>query len=217
MPLSPDIQHLADVFEALRPDVDEFFEAARREQKSSLRRAAIRALFAFIEGVVFAHKRVTLASERPYRPEALSAGDRAVLLEQSYDLDDQGRLSTRPLFLSIAKNVRFTFASFSRVFGSSFVLDTGGEGWQAFRKAVVIRNRIVHPKSAVEAEVSLEELETAWKAYGWFSRAFALASLDAIKALREDSARMRAETEALRIQMKRIQAELPEPDQTPSN
>jgi hypothetical protein len=38
-------------------------------------------------------------------------------------------------------------------------LDTGSATWSDFRRAVEIRNRITHPKSAVDFEVTEEEVQ----------------------------------------------------------
>jgi hypothetical protein len=48
-------------------------------------------------------------------------------------------------------------------------IERDGSGWQAFRKAVAIRNRITHPREIRDLLITDAELEDVTRAYHWFT------------------------------------------------
>jgi hypothetical protein len=62
-------------------------------------------VFALVEGVTYVSKQAILDE---YGPK-LSPAEIALITEESFDLDDGGSTKIRPLFLPLAKNVRFMF------------------------------------------------------------------------------------------------------------
>jgi hypothetical protein len=51
-----------------------------------------------------------------------------------------------------------------------FTFDAGGRGWAAFKRAVALRHRITHPKSASDMAVSDEEMATVHYAFFWVNQ-----------------------------------------------
>lgn len=131
-------------------------------------RAAVRALFAFIEGSTFEMRRVLLKAQGDGVLE-LSLPEQALLAELTFDLDKAGRPQSRPKFLQIERNVRFIFALFARAAHSNFQLDVASEGWRCFIATVTVRNRITHPRDPQSLTITAEELKAAVRANSWYS------------------------------------------------
>jgi hypothetical protein len=136
-----------------------------------LRRAAVRAVFALIEGVV--HRMKHLAYEtHVYEDAQLPRADVALLLEESYELNEKGAVIIKQNFLQIEKNIKFAFAAVARAYGITYQLNVGGIGWDSFKKTLKVRNRLTHPKNAQELIVSDEEIEDMKRTYAWFLNSF---------------------------------------------
>ena len=131
----------------------------------------VRNLFAMIEGVVFGSKQVALEAANRFGV-ALSAAEFAVCREETYSVDERGRVSVRPLFPRATANLRFALSILPRAYKIDLRVDFDGKGWRALESANVIRNRLVHPKSVANLEVSENELATIHDAEAWFRQQF---------------------------------------------
>lgn len=133
-------------------------------------RASVRAFVALVEGLIYEYRVILLdlAAGRTFEP---STEELALLAEVSYDLDDRGAPISRPRFLSIERNLRFTYTLFARVIGATVVLDLGGDGFRQFKEAIRIRNRLTHPKGPETLAMSDGDVETVREAALWFSAA----------------------------------------------
>jgi len=107
--------HISAARETLNGDVVDCVIALRRTDRQVHRRSFVRAVFAAIEGFVSVMKADVIEDSYAGR-FTLSRAERAVLLEEAYDLTDTGQPRLRPFFLSTAKNVRFVFALFAPAF-----------------------------------------------------------------------------------------------------
>lgn len=133
------------------------------------RRTVVRTVFALVDGATFSMKQYVLAVHAE-GGIPLTEGAIALLKEETYDVDDAGRVKARTKFVNLKPNVRFTFKRFAKACLSTHEVDAGGKGWQAFRDAVEIRNRLVHPKVASEMEVSNLDMLTINDGVKWFQR-----------------------------------------------
>jgi hypothetical protein len=132
---------------------------------SQQRRSFVRSVFALVEGMTYASKQKILDK---YGPK-LSPAEIALITEESFDLDDGGTSKTRPLFLPLAKNVRFMFDLLIRFWEIPLEIKVGGPGWQGFLAAIQVRNRLTHPKQSSDLTVSDDDLKNVHAAYRWFS------------------------------------------------
>jgi hypothetical protein len=128
------------------------------------RRSFVRSVFALVEGMTYASKQAILDE---YGPK-LSPAEIALITEESFDLDDGGTSKTRPLFLPLAKNVRFMFDLLIRFWEIPLEIKVGGPGWQGFLAAIQVRNRLTHPKRSSDLTVSDADLKNVHIAYRWF-------------------------------------------------
>ena len=150
------------------------------------RRSYVRAGFAYVEGHVFKLKQWALGLDdykqglrarygpNPYVDSTMfSFGERLVLSEESFEVDDKGEVYSQSRFVRLDKNIKFAFRAISRAHDIEFKLDLGDSGWGDFKKAIEIRNRITHPKSVSELSLSNAEMETTHNGFSWYLGAVA--------------------------------------------
>src|SRR6266498_3697469 len=159
-----EFEHMLDILIA---DVDRLTESEIDDQSN--RRMFARSVFALIEGAVYRMKQICLSNE-PESHYAFSAGELALLREESYELDDKGRVVVRPSNLQMQKNIKFAFEAFSKYYGSDFKLKIDDLGWQSFLQAIKLRNRLMHPKFASDLHVTDPELKITKSTNDWFQR-----------------------------------------------
>jgi hypothetical protein len=130
------------------------------------RRTLIRTEFAVIEGAVSSHKQMVIDYCKRNGLE-LSQAEYALLHEESYELDDNGKPRIAEKFLKLPANLKFAFSMYaSKIGGIEFALDPSG--WQNFLAAIKIRNRLIHPKSVSDLEVTDADMHCVMQAATWY-------------------------------------------------
>jgi hypothetical protein len=140
---------------------------ARHESadNQATRRDLIRTAFAAIEGLVWIFReQVVTAAEETY---GLEDGEREVLQERQLSVSEQGKISAQSRFLGLIPTVRLVARIASRINGAAHC-DFGSSQWDDFRKAIAIRNRITHPKSAEDLHLSKADVDQVTNALFWF-------------------------------------------------
>lgn len=127
------------------------------------RRLLIRSVFSFIEAVVFRIKTGAL----DWDTNLLSPSEIALAKEEDYELDDSGAVIIRKARLRFFANFRFAFAVAAKAAQADYQLNVGGDGWQALRNALPVRDRLMHPKRAADLAVTDSEVRNAMTAFHW--------------------------------------------------
>jgi hypothetical protein len=130
------IHDLDHVYSALREDVGRCVEILKEADDQFARRQLVRAVFAWIEGVIFrlkqlSYQALTVKSPNP-PPEDVSC-----LLEEIYDIDESGTAQKRPPNLRLMPNIRFAFKTLIATFEADFSLDVSGSGWERLQRCVI--------------------------------------------------------------------------------
>jgi hypothetical protein len=162
------------------------------------RRVLIRSIFASIEALSYFLRNLAVNNKHP---KDIAPEDRLIVSERAYDLDGNGRIVHRPLKLRTTASIRYSFAVFKRSYGTTFDLDVTGAPWQAYLRAVKVRDRITHPKRLEDITISEAELMDAAGSWHWFSDAFAATMLQALEATKAQSAAMKREIVRLRKEL----------------
>ena len=152
------------------------------------RRTFVRTSFAAIEGITYTLKSYALSRLRGGK---FSAAEEAILREESVTLDGTGRIQIQQKFIPIDSNIRFAFSMFGRAIGKEFELDCSGRQWQAFKMAIAVRNRIVHPRTTAELGISDEELLCTTMATRWIVGTMMLVMIDRIEELTKEAERLK--------------------------
>ena len=87
----------------------------------------------------------------------------------SYRIDDNGHLQLERPNISLKHRTLFALNMTARVTGSD-ISPKQDEGWKQFVQATKIRNRITHPKTQDDLEVSKQEYATVVEALQWLAR-----------------------------------------------
>lgn len=149
-------------------------------------------------------------------PKDVKLEDGLIVSEASYDLDNNGSITQRPLKLRTTASIRYSFSVFKRSYGTNFDLDVTGKPWLAYLPAVKVRDRITHPKKLADITISEEELMDAAQSWHWFSDAFATTMLEALEATKAQTASVKREISRLRKELDARRAmltgKLPIPD-----
>lgn len=153
-----------ELLQALRQDIDSAYKALEADRGSQyLRRCVVRAIFSFIEAAVESIKVELRSTVRcGHFTDPLSEKEKETL----------GSLHVIGLredkFLSLDQNAKRTFRLANKIWKlKSFRLNTGTEDFQDFLRAKSARNRLTHPKTFYDIEVSDEDMHCHTIAAMW--------------------------------------------------
>jgi len=160
------VRELKNIYATLQADLYEAQELHKASDNQFSRRVLVRAFFAFIEGLAYNLRQVTLASckELPN----VSLGELFLLREQMYEIDEKGKMkSPREKFLATGSGFLFSLRMYPKAHGGQYNPQLGDGGWEAFKNALLLRDSITHPKSAEKLEISDNALMNFAQAAEW--------------------------------------------------
>lgn len=153
------------------------------------RRELIRTLFAAIEGYTWLYREHVIEAAKSM--EALTLEEEIALSEVSYQVTEQGKIVSQQRYLSMLAAFRLTTQIATRLnLNLSIRFDTGE--WERLRSAIGVRNRITHPKSRTDLEISDLDLAAAQGAFFWLLDTVMGAMEAANAALRQYNIELRA-------------------------
>lgn len=118
------IEELTKPLFAISDDLERSEKELLSNDNSYSRRNYIRALFAAIELSVFVLKQTLLVAASSC-PGKLTFAELALLREETFDLENTGKVRTQKKFLKIADNLRFTIRCVEKGFGLSLNFNPG--------------------------------------------------------------------------------------------
>lgn len=162
------VEELKRVFVVLANDLEFSLALGRVEPNQFAHRTLIRTFFAYVEGLAFQLRQVTLATlaDTSY----LSAGELALLKEERFQLNHQGQPVPKENFQSVLPNLLFSIHCYVKNHGATYQADTAHNGWESIKKAIAIRDRITHPKSAHGLNISDEDIRQFIDGAAWWKR-----------------------------------------------
>jgi len=158
-----------DLLEVLRADIDAAYQALEADKESQyLRRCVVRGIFSFIEAVVECVKVELRSTVRlGYYPEnALTPREWETLGPLVVIGASLGK------FLPLDQNIKRTFKLATKVWVLDFSLATSGEDFQDFLLAKAARNRLTHPRTFYDVEVTDHDLHCHTVAGMWVQNEF---------------------------------------------
>ncbi|MBI1815909.1 MAG: hypothetical protein HYR72_13095 [Deltaproteobacteria bacterium] len=138
------------------------------DENGSARRAYIRVMLSFIEGMNHALSDVLLAADKTGRVEHLSVPEIFVLHGVQFQVDTKGRARAVRRPLRLKDSVRLLLKLLGRCADAPFEPNFGDEGWRAFLDAIAIRNRVTHPRTRADLWLTEEDLERVDRAIKWY-------------------------------------------------
>jgi hypothetical protein len=203
---SKSLQEIREMILILGQDCKEHYEAIQINNSQTHRRAYVRSVFAFIEGVL--HRTKVATVHLGMLLGGISIHELVVLEGTQLEVNDNGDVTSKPLYPAFLSNIKLTFRTFSKSIGSSFNLNLAGQGWQHLREAVKVRDRLMHPKEVTDLQVSDAEIEATKKAFDWFLISYNLSGHYAQKATQTKTSASVEDVAALEATIHSLEAEL---------
>jgi len=204
--LDNNLKELRDMAQVLGQDCHEQYLAIQSHNNQMHRRAYVRSVFAFIEGILHRMKRTALHLGNTLG--TLLIAEMILIDGASFDIDDKGEVIARPFFIKFLNNIKFSFRVYSKIVGSSFKLNLGENGWQKLQEALKVRDRLMHPKETTDLDVTDAEIEATKKAFDWFFVSYVLCSNYAQKANRIKTPHTPEDIAALDVKIQKLETTL---------
>jgi len=138
----------------------------RDDLSQAERRMYIRSAFATIEAWIYVMKQIALRAHPDPNCATINQAERAFAQEQEYKLADSGDVEIRRTKISLQANVRFAFKLLAKAGSVEQQLNVSSSEWQAFRRAITVRDRITHPKSVSELVITDEDYNDVSVGFG---------------------------------------------------
>lgn len=160
---------LGELNSAINRELKEHNEQSRKDGKSTQfgRRTYVRTTFACIEAYVSHLKQSALMFSLD-QPQLFSPEEVLMLDERDPFVASNGAVKTRTAKIRLKENVKLAFGSIARATGGSYNVDYSAGDGPKFLEAIKIRNRVTHPKTAADWELSEEEVQLVKDAWSWF-------------------------------------------------
>ncbi|EGR0469142.1 hypothetical protein FG064_19540 [Vibrio cholerae] len=157
-----------DLIEALRDDVHTAFEVLESDKQNQyLRRSVVRAVFSHIEALIESVKVEIRSSLRIEKTNfELSKKEKELLGSHSPVSKDKGRQ------LPLEQNLKSTFKLAAKVWDLDFQLNTDGEDYRGFIVAKSYRNKLTHPKTYYDVQVTDDDMHYYAVATTWVQQEF---------------------------------------------
>lgn len=156
------------LFRILVDDVIEVVRIWEQRGDELSHRLYVRTVFAALEGIIQVMKSGALLFDEVNEPRVLSPEDVALLKEADSQIGSKGQVEIKKKKISLLPNFEYALHTYARVRRMHVVLDKGGTGWDALRKAISVRDRLTHPRKIEDMAVGLDELKTIETAMKFF-------------------------------------------------
>jgi hypothetical protein len=162
----PDLKVLLQCAKTLALDADECYREMERAQSALSKRNYVRAVFAWSEALSYLFRQTAFQklAEEALTVEAIPR--LLALQEKNYTLNDKGEIVSTRLKASTSSILLFSLKAFSESQGLLLEVDKGGPNWQAYTNALKIRDRITHPKTPADVDLSDKDIKVVGEAKG---------------------------------------------------
>ena len=99
--------------------------------------------------------------------EPLSQIQEFAFAEKSYAVSDNGQIQEQIRFVSIPSMIRLT-TQIAEQLDTELEIDFGVVGWADLKQAIKVRNRITHPKSISDLDISDTDIAIIQSGLLWF-------------------------------------------------
>lgn len=126
-----------------------------------LRRAYIRSAFALIEGTSF-YWRCMINDSLRFNPDLFSESEELQLNEKGKKKEDE----EVDKYYGTEEMIKFSLKMLAKFADEK--IDLGREGWEKLKSSLKVRDRITHPRSNSNLEISDEEIKNVREALKWY-------------------------------------------------
>ena len=145
----------------------------RREvgDNQTSRRDFIRTLFAAVEGSVWLFREHVRSIADDL--DELSPMLAMAINENSYSVGENGKLIEQQRHIPMLSMIRLV-TNLAKKLSPDLDADFSGSGWIDLKRTIAIRNRITHPKSTSDLNITSDDTNTAWSGLIWLLEHVAL-------------------------------------------
>jgi hypothetical protein len=97
----------------------------------------------------------------------LDLGEIMMARETTFALSEKGKVEERHVLSSPLANLRFALTLFAKAAGASYEFPAGDPNFEQLQRVQRVRNRLTHPRSSLELDVTADEQDMAIKAVEW--------------------------------------------------
>ncbi len=151
-------------FGILTQDVILSMERHERSDTQATRRDLIRTMFAAIEGYVWRYREhvQSVISDIGTIPTLTELA----LSETSYSVTENGKVEAQSRFITLTAMIRLV-SRLAEEHCPGLQVDFTQAGWSHLQQAIKIRNRITHPKSKSDLEVTSQDIAITNAGFFW--------------------------------------------------
>jgi hypothetical protein len=146
------VEKLKRVYAVLSADVEDARNATCQNPTEFNKRTLVRTCAALVEGLAYQLRQVTLATLQG--TDVLDEGELTILKETKCQLSKQGGVEERANFQSTLPMLLFRLRVYAKNHGAVYLPKTSDNGWGSLRKAFALRDRLMHPKSLQDLNVT---------------------------------------------------------------
>lgn len=186
-------EKVADLYEILRGDIDRICAARLDEVTQETiypdpiglsqpdRRGLVRAVFAFVEATTYSLRQLLTIDFG----QALSAEMLMALKEEQVTITASGQVRKTAMRVGSSSLIRLTFSAYAQVLKNSSQPTCDGPDFEALIASFVVRDRLMHPKSASHLVVTDTEIRKVLHGFSWMNRSIELTLRSHVNAMRE--------------------------------
>jgi hypothetical protein len=124
-------------------------------------RSLMRALFALVEGVTHALKVTAMGYHLVQDKSSARTGVGEVVFEERYELGDKGEIVTKPMKITLDRNVKFAFRFYAETYSVENPLKTDAQWWHALKRCEKLRDRLMHPRRPEDLQLKTNDVVDA--------------------------------------------------------
>ena len=145
-------------------DVRVSLERLRTEDTQTHRREYIKSVFSAIEGMNWFVRQSLLT--RTFK-EKLEPYEIQALMDETYSVDANGKIKVQAKTLPFLASLKMPVKLLSKYASGSDPIKFEGPGWEALQLGQKVRNRLMHPKTINDLEVSGAEIDRVTDGFMW--------------------------------------------------
>ncbi|MEZ5734329.1 MAG: hypothetical protein R3E09_00775 [Novosphingobium sp.] len=139
-------------------------ERFEKNKTQSCMRDIVRTVFAAIEGMSWIYREHIVSAAKEVGEITLA--EEMALSEVAYQVTDQGMINEQARYLPIPAAIRLT-TRIAKKIAPNLDVSFGTSGWDHFRQASGVRNRITHPKTRTDLLLTSEDVSLCVSALHW--------------------------------------------------
>lgn len=120
-------------------------------------RQLVRAFFAYVEGTIYSLKGFA-GAQLAFMGLVLEEHEWDLIHEYQHVLDDNGKVKHQRAAIRLIPNLKFMLSMLGDTMGADEVDFNKKNWWPAFRRSIKVRDRLMHPKSLSDMNISYGEL-----------------------------------------------------------